>query len=99
MIGMAISGSPQRVNDTHAHGADPWQQAAGRANKQGEPNAKRKKRLRKDERRQQAGESQADNRDKQVGERQAKEAASQGDDDGLRQNEEKDSASRKADSF
>src|SRR6266704_1644569 len=87
---MAISGSPQRVNDAHTHGADPWQQATGSANKEGETKAKRQKRLGKDKRGQKAGESHADNRDGQVSERQAQKAAKEGDDDGLRQNEEKD---------
>src|SRR6266704_438091 len=57
------------------------------------------KRLRKDKRRQQTGESQADNRDSQVGQNQTQEAAKEGDDDRLRKNEEKNSAPGKADGF
>src|SRR6266478_1878658 len=97
--GMAISGSPQRVNDAHAHGADPRQQAAGRANKEGENNAQCQKRFGKDERGQKARQSHADDRDGHEGERQAQEAAKEGDDDGLCQNKEKDSAPGKPDGF
>src|SRR5437660_12608035 len=94
---MAILGSPQGVDDAHTHGADPRQQAAGSANKEGETKAKCQKRLGKDKRWQKAGESYADNGDGQVGERQTQEAANQGDNDRLRQNEEKDSSPGKAD--
>src|SRR5882762_11487822 len=96
---MAISGPPQSVNDAHAHGADPRQQAAGRANKEGEANAKRQKRLGKDKRGQETRKFHTDKRDGQVSERQAQEAAKEGDGDGLCQNEEKDSAPGKADGF
>src|SRR6266478_1687324 len=72
MRGIAISYPPERVDDAHAHGADPGQQTA---------------------------ESQADNRDGQVGESQANEAANKGDDDGLRQYEEKNSPPGEADGF
>src|SRR5258708_12769750 len=99
MSGMAISGSPQRVNDAHTHGADPRQQAAGSANKEGETKAQYQKRLGKDKRRKKAGESHADNRDGQVGERQAQKAANEGDHDRLCQNEEKDTPPGKADGF
>src|SRR5713226_6738577 len=96
-MGIAISDSPQRVNDTHAHGANPWQQTAGDANKEGKPKAKGQKRLGKDKRRQETGKSYADNRDGQVGESQTEKAADESNDDGLRQYEEKNSAPGEAD--
>src|SRR5712664_1491723 len=99
MMGIAISYSPERVDDAHAHGADPRQQAAGSANKEREPKAKCQKRLGKDKGGQQTGESQADDRDGQVGESQANEAANKGDDNGLRQYEEKNSPPGEADGF
>src|SRR6266849_5009450 len=98
-MGIAISDSPERVNDAHAHGADPRQQAASSTNKERETKAKRQNRLGKDKGGKQTGESQADDRDGQVGESQAKEAANEGDDDGLGQNEEKNSAPGKANGF
>src|SRR5260370_475180 len=98
-MGIAISYSPERVDDAHAHGADPRQEAAGSANKEREPKAKCQNRLGKDKGGQQTGESQADNRDGQVGESQANEAAYKGDDDGLRQYEEKTSPPGEADGF
>src|SRR6266849_4018173 len=98
-MGIAISDSPERVNDAHAHGADPRQQAASSTKKERETKSKRQNRLGKDKRGQQTGESQADNRHGQVGESQAKEAANEGDDDGLGQNEEKNSPPGKADGF
>src|SRR5216683_2684499 len=94
-MGIAISYSPERVDDAHAHGADPRQQAARSANKEREPKTKCQNRLGKDKGGQQTGESQADNRDGQVGESQANEAAYKGDDDGLRKYEEKNSPSLK----
>src|SRR6266404_4495582 len=99
MRGIAISYPPEGVDDAHAHGADPRQQAAGGANKEREPKAKRQNRLGQDKGGQQTGESQADNRDGQVGESQANEAANKGDDDGLRQYEEKNSPPGEADGF
>src|SRR6267143_2567776 len=97
MMGIVISDSPQRGNDAHAHGANPRQQAADNAHNECKPQAKRQKRLGKDKRRQETGKSQADNRDGQVGEGQTEQAASESNDDGLREYEEKNSAPGEAD--
>src|SRR5712672_2612618 len=92
MMGIAISNSPQRVNDAHAHGANPREQAAGKANDDGKPEAKGQERFGKHQRWQEAGQSYADNRNQQVGKGQAENAANKSNDDGLRQHEEKNSA-------
>src|SRR5467141_86636 len=96
-MGIAISYSPERVDDAHTHGTDPRQQTTGSANKEREPKPKCQKRLGKDKGGQQTGKSQADNRDGQVGESQTEQAANKGDDDGLGQYEEKNSAPGEAD--
>src|SRR6266481_8318103 len=97
MRGMAISYSPKRVDDAHAHGAKPRQQAAGNANNECKPQAKRQKRLGKDKGRQETGKSQADNRDGQVGEGQTEQTANGCDYDGFRSYEEKNPAVGAAD--
>src|SRR5713101_2204556 len=97
MRGMAISYSPKRVDDAHAHGAKPRQQAAGNANNECKPQAKRQKRLGKDKGRQETGKSQADNRDGQVGEGQTEQTANESNGDGLREYKEKNSAPGEAD--
>src|SRR5258708_2241431 len=99
MMGIVISDSPQRVNDAHAHSANPRQQAAGNANKEGKPKAKGQERLGKEQGWQQAGKSYADNRDGQVGESQTEQATNESDDDRLGQYEEKNGASGEADGF
>src|ERR1700686_3407806 len=96
-MGIAISNSPERVDDAHAHGANPRQQAASNTNKKSKPEAKGQKRFGKHKGWQQAGKSDADNRDEQVGESQTEKAANKSDDDGLRKYEEKNSASGEAD--
>src|ERR1700688_3976300 len=96
-MGMAISNSPERVDDAHAHGANSGQQAAGNANKDCEAKAKCQKRFGEDQGRQQTGKSYADHRDEQVGESQTEKAANKSNDDGLREHEEKNSAPGKAD--
>src|SRR6266851_980993 len=97
MMGIVISDSPQRINDAHAHGANPRQQAADNAHNERKPKAKRQKRLGEDEGGQQTGKSYADNRDGQVGEGQTENAANESNNDGLRQYEEKNSAPGEAD--
>src|SRR5712672_3261993 len=92
MIGIAISNSPQRVNDAHTHGANPREQAAGKANDDGKPQAKRQERFGKHQRWQETGKSYADKRDQQVSKGQAENAAYESNDDGLRQYEEENSA-------
>src|ERR1700686_4658113 len=96
-MGMAISNSPERVDDAHAHGANPWQQAAGNANQNGKPKAKGQKRFGKDQGWKQTGESYADNRNEQVGESQTEKAANESNNDGLREYKEKNSAPGEAD--
>src|SRR6266851_417050 len=97
MMGIVISDSPQRVNDAHAHGANPRQQAADNAHNECKPKAKRQKRPGEDEGGQQTGKSYADNRDGQVGEGQTEQAASESNGDGLREYKEKNSAPGEAD--
>src|ERR1700719_586531 len=92
MRGMATSYPPERVNDAHAHSADSREQAAGGADQQREPKANGEQRFGKKKRGQQTSESYANNGDEQVGESQTNDAADEGDDDGLRQHEEKNSA-------
>src|SRR6266436_1424511 len=99
MRGMAISDPPERVDDAHAHGANPRQQATGNTNQEREPQAEGQKRLGKEKRGQQTGKGYADYGDGQVGEGQANESANQSDDDGLRQYEEKNSAPGEANGF
>src|SRR4029077_1315019 len=99
MRGMAMSHPPKRVDDAHAHGAQTRQQAAGGADQEREPQAKGEKRLGKEKRGQQTGEGYADDRDGQVGERQADESSNQRDDDGLREDEKKNRAPGETDSF
>src|SRR5438445_4298052 len=96
-MGIVMSDSPQRVNDAHAHGANPRQQTADYANNEREPNAHCQKGLGKHKRRQQPGKSQPDNRNQQVGERQTEKASNESNDDRLRQDKEKDGAPGEAD--
>src|SRR5712692_8165542 len=63
-----ISNPPEGIHDAQPHSADSWQQATHSSDKKSKTKSKSQKRLRKDKRRQQTGESQADNRDGQVGE-------------------------------
>src|SRR6266404_1194036 len=96
-MGIVISDSPQRVNDAHAHGANPRQQTADYANNEREPNAHCQKGLGKHKRRQQPGKSQPDNRNQQVGERQTEKATNESNDDRLRKDKEQNRAPGEAD--
>src|SRR2546422_6820342 len=94
-----MSNPPEGIHDAQPHSADSRQQATHGPDKKSETKPESQNRLRKDKRRQQTGEGQADNRDSHVGENQTQEAAKEGDDDRLRQNEEKNSAPGKTDGF
>src|SRR3989442_194001 len=62
-----MSNPPEGIHDAQPHSADSRQQATHSPDKKSETKPESQKRLRKDKRRQQTGESQADNRDSQVG--------------------------------
>src|SRR5260221_3034441 len=98
-MGIVISDSPQSVNDAHAHGANARQQTANYADNKRKAHAQCQKRLGKHKGWQQPSQSQPDNRDQQVGKSQTEKAADEGNDDGLRQDEEKNSAPGEANGF
>src|SRR5712692_5010500 len=63
-----MSNPPEGIHDAQPHSANSWQQATHGPDKKSKTNSESQKRFRKDKRRQQTGESQADNGDSQVGE-------------------------------
>src|SRR5260370_2580772 len=99
MRGIAISDSPQRVDDAHAHRDKSGQQTAGRADRKRKTQPQSEGGVRKKKRGKQAIQRHAETRDGQRSKDKAEQASDKRDDQGLREHEEKYGAIRKADGF
>src|SRR6266446_31968 len=95
-MGIAMSDSPQRVDDAHAHRADSRQQATCGSDKESEEKPKNESRLRQNKLWQQASERHAESGNGPRGKKKTKNSTSQSDGDRLGENQEKNRTIRKS---
>src|SRR5712664_3009647 len=95
-MGIAISDSPQRVDDAHAHRADSREQAAGGSHQERETQPETQSQLRQNQRRQQAIESRSHTWNSSRGKNKSEDAADESDYHRLGKNQEQHRTIRKS---